>query len=240
MKFKKLKYKEVPQSDSVVVLAAGLSALLDKKIINDYVSEHDSIVISANHDYTFIKKIDYTYFGDPHIFLKNFYLTRGIILLSVKIVDSIGKSFWNCYRKKDSCYEVFTRRKPHGNCMSKWTISEDGTFPSYKYSSTGFAAACISLLFRPKEVLLSGLDGPEFTDNRRKKERLIKKMFNGDTKKYKTFRESQDKRKCLEHKVIPLLKEKDVDIKCVPSSKLYGIDKKKHDITLIGDKNVSF
>jgi len=232
----KLEYKLVEQSGSVVVLAGGLSTSLDRKKINNYISEHNSIVISANHSYNFIDKINYTFFGDPNVFLAKHKLARGTPIVSVRVKDRlkgiVSDKFWNRFiKKKKVCFEVFTRGKKHGNKMKKWKINKDGTFPTLKYSSTGFAAMCISLLFRPKEVLVAGLDGPEFDFPKEKRgSKLTKFDFNGRMKKYKSVRDSTEKKNALEFKVIPLLQSKNVNIVCVPSSKLYGIDKKKYNI----------
>ena len=235
----KLRYELVESSESVVVLAGGMSVLLDKNKINNYIFKNNSIVISANHSYDFIDKIDYTFFGDPDVFLSKYTSIRGTPIISVRVKDRlkdrINNMFWNRFiKKKKVCFEVFTRGKKHGNKMKKWKINKDGTFPTLKYSSTGFAAMCISLLFRPKEVLVAGLDGPEFdTPKEKRGSKLPKFDFNGRMKKYKSVRDSIEKKNVLEFKVIPLLQSKNVNIVCVPSSKLYGIDKKKYNIVLL-------
>ena len=226
----KLKYKHIRPSKSVVVLGGGPSTSSDKDLINEYISRNDSVVISTNYSYSFISKIDYVYFGDPGKFRSNFKTVTGGIFVSVGIVDRYTQELWSRTEKKHECYEVFLRGYSHGNAIKKWTINRNGTFPSSKYGPSGLAIMCISLLFRPEEILVSGLDGPIV--NRRFR-LLKKKTFNGKTKIYGNLKKYKTKKRFLEVKVIRLLQENFVKIKCVPSSRFWNISKKKYGIETI-------
>jgi hypothetical protein len=226
----KLKYKHMEPNKSVVVLGGGPSTLEDKDLINDYIEKNNSTVIGTNYPYPFISKMDYVYFGDPGKFRTNLKNVSCGIFIAVSIVDKYNQEFWSQVEDHHACYEVFNRHLTHGNDIKRWSINENGTFPTSKYGPSGLAVMCMSLLFKPEEILVSGLDGPMVT---RQSKLLKKTTYNGKTKTYGSLKKYKTRKRALGSKVVRLLQEKSVEIKCVPSSAFWNISKKKYGITSI-------
>ncbi len=225
----KLKYKHVADVESVVVIGGGPSTALDKDVINEYIIKNNSIVIGTNYSYPFICKMDYTYFGDAGKFKSGLASVRGGIFVCVSLVDRYPPYFWLKVKNHYKCYEVFLRGLRHGNYIRKWSINSNGTFPAGKYGPSGLAVSCISLLFNPKEVVLTGIDGPIMSGYTI----LKKKTFDGRVKEYGPMKKYRLRRGALEFKVIKLLRNNGVKIRCAPSSPFWGINKKKHGINSI-------
>lgn len=222
----KFRYNHIAQCDTVIVLGGGPSTRKNIKSINSFIANNNCIVLGANYSYDFISRMDYTYFGDWRRFRDRFKDVRSNVIVAVTLVDRFSPVFWDEVRKDRKCYEVFTRGRKHGQNAKRWKITREGLFPHGKISPSGFAVAVLSAVFRPKKVILFGLDGPIVTN----KNMLKKKRFDGVIKEYGTKKKFRTRQRYLSRFVLPFLHGQDIDVYCPRNSPFWRLNKKKKKI----------
>jgi len=251
IKFIPLDYSSVPQSDSVVILCGGPSIQSYAKKVRKYIRDNNSITISANYDYSFLNiYTNYTYITDTYKLLeilgslkttliipaepKTDRLYKQIVSFKMRLhkgrVGSLIKATFKGPEKvlvagtKDVSETVYSSKgAPHDI-----KINEDGTFPYRRFGSAGQGATILSLVFRPKKILIVGLDGPSASDI------THKYMYDGTLVKYGDKSKFRSAKRYIQNVLIPSVLSKGVEIETFQHVRFYGISRHKMGIKVLG------
>lgn len=214
-----LSHKSVPQTDSVIVLGAGPSLTSNLQQILDYKKEHNSIVVAASRNYPVFA--EYTLFVDHVHYQKQIGSIRSPnIIMTSWCQDSVGTE------KNDFNFLVVKAlSRPEVYYVDKLEMNKKGTFV-HGLGNSGLTTIVSSVFFRPKHVLLAGLDGPDGTYGYSVKFDGTRSGYNKKKQKRLRTKEAYMKSNVL----WSFLREREIEIRCVPDCPLWGVDKKKREI----------
>ena len=234
------------KSDSVVILCAGPSLFSNKEKIVNYIKKNGSIVFSANYNYEeFGIKSDYTYITDQYKLIENLSKINSDLIVPVCMKTDCDKHTLKRHLKdhggivknllrekfdfsKYKLYRVGKKNKisVYGE-MGTLRMLSNGEFPYSRLGSAGQGSIMSSLVYRPKRMLIVGLDGAG-----KNGKSFSKKLYNGEVVKYdrdKSVRITQ----YIEKKLIPFIKSRGVTIETFDDVLFNGIDKKRFGIEII-------
>jgi len=244
--FREMKYDDVQDNKSVVILCAGPSLNVYANDIVNYIKNNKSLVIAANYNFEDKGiKSDYTYITDQEKLIENLEKIKSHLILPIKMKTDSDKNkmekFFSRYEgkmknyiaRKFDCdkYKVFHVGVRGGNTVysetGKLKIGKSGVFPYRRLGSAGQGAIMIALLARPKKMLIVGLDGP-------KKEagKCAKLLYDGRSIKYdkdKFVRITDYIRDIL----LPSVISRGITIETFKDVAFYGIDKDKAGVKII-------
>ena len=245
--FREMKYDDIPDNKSVVILCAGPSLNVYANKIVDYIKNNKSLVIAANYNFEDKGiKSDYTYITDQEKLIENIDKINSHLVLPIKMktdcddkkiekyLRPYGGKMKNFVSKRFNCdkYKVFHVGVRGGTTVysetGKLKIGKSGVFPYRRLGSAGQGAIMIALLARPKNMLIVGLDGPKKEDGR-----CSKMLYDGRSIKYdkdKFIRITDYIRDILLPSVISM----GVTIETFKDVAFYGIDKEKAGVKIIG------
>jgi len=253
IKFTPLDYSQVQQNDSVVVLCGGPSTQIYANRVKQYICDNKSVTISANYDYNHLGvKTDYTYITDTYKLLELVgFLKTSLIIPAEPKTDRIYKQL---VRFKMRLYKdrierlIKTRFKGPPNVLVAGTkdvrttvydskgkpydikINEDGSFPYRRFGSAGQGAIILSLVFRPKKILIIGLDGPSASDI------THKYMYDGTLVKYGDKSKFRSAKNYIQNVLIPSVLSKGVEIETFRNVRFYGTSRHKMGIKVLESK----
>lgn len=249
MKYLRFNFNTIKNRDSVVVLCAGPSLIKYKSDIRQYIKKENSIVLSANYNYNHSIgiKSDYTYITDQLKLFENLHLLNSHLIVPSKMkTDSLFTSrvhrVLKYYDDDDSVY--IERKKPKfinvykvgdkrqlSVYKQKKIVKMDlsGEFPYKRLGSAGQSCVLLSLVFKPKKILIVGLDGNVSGDISKKK------MFDGRVVNYASEEKHATVIDYLKNILFPSVLNYNVQIETFSGVEFYGLDKKKLGITVIRD-----
>jgi len=244
--FREMKYNDISDNDSVVILCAGPSLNIYATNVIDYIKNNKSLVIAANYNFEDRGiKSDYTYITDQEKLIENLEKIKSHLVMPIKMktdsdknkiekfLRSYGGKMKNYIAKKFDCdkYKVFHVGVRDGNTVysetGKLKIGKSGVFPYRRLGSAGQGAIMIALLARPKKMLIVGLDGPKQEEGT-----CSKMLYDGRFIKYdkdKFVRITDYIRDILLPSVISM----GVTIETFKDVAFYGIDKEKAGVKII-------
>ena len=164
---KVLTYDTAEKANSVGVFGGGATTGKNTKKIQEYISKNNSLVVSINYNHAGMDS-DYTYFGNWRQFLelrktiqsKNMIFTYFLKKkTSYRLTGTKFKRFWSKYSKNHNIYSIGKGEGRDSYKMKSWKIKSNGSF-LFLPSPSGFAGIVVSVLFRPKRILITGMDGP--------------------------------------------------------------------------------
>lgn len=224
-------YETAPQVDSVVLVAAGPSTANYHGQIIEYVKANKSIVFAANYNYGDIKS-NFTYYSDHRKFIeqfKNIDPESKIILrewsyrTSKKAIDRLlnGRFFYRAgtFKPLNSIYR-----------SNNINIGHDGSLNYTTIGCSGLALLTISLLCRPKKMLISGIDGPLNGDLGNE----FKKTYSGSIVKADHIKKTKKIINFLENIAMPNLTKRGIRVESFSGLGFYNLDKKKIGMEVIG------
>ena len=231
----KLNYDTVAQFDSVIVVAGGPSTGSNIDKIVEYQKANNSLVIASNYNYEKIIA-DYTYITDYYKLVENIGKINSPLIGTESLFSIVkGKkkhfSKLTSYGKKFQIYTVGDIKKKEGVYESYEnggiSISSKGDFPYFELGTSGLGSLAISILFKPKKILISGFDGP-------KKGNKTKMKYDGQEVPYGKPKKNKKIKRYFANSLIPTIHKHGVEkIETFEDSILYGLDKKKLGIEVI-------
>jgi len=249
MSFLRFNFNTIKQRDSVVVLCGGPSTTINTGRLKKYVKKNSSIVLSAN--YNFFKAIgiksDYTYITDQLKLFENISLLDSHLIVPIKMKTNArgsAKVSRALSRHRGDIRLYIERRKPRrinsymiGNkkYVSVYKEKEkrilmdlNGEFPYRRLGSAGQSCILLSLVFKPKKILIVGLDGSIPGDISKKK------MFDGRTVKYASKEKHDSVIEFLKVMLFPSVLRYGAKIETYKNVGFYGLNKKKLGVKVIG------
>ncbi len=238
---KRFDYSTCPQSDSVVVMAGGVSVRDNGAFLKDYAKKHNSLVISTNYVHPNAAPSDYVYCGDTEK-LKEFTTSakgkrwKGTIILAHYMQFWLKYhyrhrygEYWCGIKRKYTTYKIGNSNRRR-ILKDQWNISPAGAL-SFMPAPGGVAALAAGCIAKPKRILIAGLDGPVLSTLGNKRPEKI--MYNGRKKRYRSRADYRFKRRIIETKLLPFIQKLGIRIECLADSPLWGIDKKSFDIVSV-------
>jgi hypothetical protein len=229
MSYPHFDYSIAKQNDRVVVLGGGPTAGTRLDVVSEYIERYKPIVLSANYDHDV--PIDYIVSNsklalsklaeNPPKCKKLIIRNRvGLLRLFEKTwADIKGYRF---YVYCDGRYSEGAYKTRHIK------ISEQGRFLHYRVGSSGFGALALSVVFRPKEILIVGFDGPlDNSFHSKKTYRGNTVPFLSDRNKYK----GEMERDYLHEATFPFIRERVEKLMAFPEDALWGADRTRLGIT---------
>jgi len=213
--------KNVEQSDSVVVMGAGPSLQHNLDKIKDYIAENDSLVVAAGRQFPI--EADYTLFVDEAQYNSYRKQVRSPHVILPIYHRSLVKT------KHDYLFTNCTLR-PKVYYVKRIRVTEDGEF-QHGIGSSGFSAIITSVFFRPKKLLIVGIDGPT-----KIKKDYYSVKFNGERNKYRRGKKKywEDKIKFVKSdKMWKFLRKYNVSVESFQSDRVWGVDKKERNIAVL-------
>ena len=253
MSFLKFNFGTMKQKDSVVVLCGGPSTTTNAGRLKSYIKKNSSVVLSANYNFykTIGIKSDYTYITDQLKLFENISLLDSDLIIPIKMKTSMKnapKVNRALTRHRGDIRLYIQRRKPFR--ISSYMIGDkqkvsvykekrkqilmkgNGEFPYRRLGSAGQGCILLSLVFRPKKILIVGLDGSTPGDISKKK------MFDGSTVKYASEEKHASVIEFLEVMLFPSMlrlgAKYGTRIETYNSVGFYGLNKKKLGVNVIG------
>lgn len=241
-----LKFSNMKKADSVVIVCAGPSLSTYKKEVVNYIKENHSLVISANYNHAaFGIKSDYTYITDQNKLIENISLIESNLVIPAKMktdynLDKIkkvmnrykGVKFFISHKFFNKPYSVYKIGGAEHNTVYSDSLpikmNKNGEFRYRRLGSAGQGSVLLSVLCRPKKILIVGLDGPL---NIRDKE-ISKELYDGSKIAYdkdKFYRIAN----FIESKMIPFIASRNIVIETFNDVNFYGIDKSKMGIKIL-------
>ena len=230
LSFNQWNYKSVRQSNSVVVLCAGPSVKANGKKILSYIESNNSVVFAANYNYGSIGlSADFTYVANDFKLGENeAKIVSPIIvpakIFSGKINSKIAKNALKSHQERGLLiYMSGSRKDPTTYKFTKGPlkVNKDGSLSYSRLSSAGHGCMLLSLVCRPKRLLLVGMDGP--VDSQCKE----KLMFDGKRVKYKKPRKNENFKNHFIDVILPTLVHYGVVVETYNDVGIYGLNKKK-------------
>ena len=133
--------KKLPQSENIIITGSGPSILKCTKFMSNIPNK---IVISPNRNFI---TTDYTLFIDNNIYSNN----KGKIKNKIIVGPKIKKP------PKDAVYLNYDYKNPTPKIIN---IKDDLYIP-HSVGGSGFAAIIVSTFMQPKNIYISGFDGPQ-------------------------------------------------------------------------------
>jgi len=234
-----LSHKTAQPHKSVVVLGAGKSLDNNKQKIKTYIDENNSLVISANYDFSKVigRDMNFVYFSDVHRIVDNLPSFRGDIILSalafccVSQLNPVGRKARAVIDsvKTRTVYLVGRKNKEYAYAAKGvLDIDSKGRFDYYSLGIAGLGALLSSLVFCPDKILVAGLDEPT------EQSYQYKSNFDGTKTYYGKKEKALKVVKFLTLSVLPTIQSRGVDIETFDDVVLHGITKQEHGIKVIG------
>jgi hypothetical protein len=229
--FKKFCYARCTKAESVIAIAAGPSTGRHMKDIAKYAKKNKSLVFAANYHYPGIYS-HYTYFTDLQRMRKNSKSVESkVIIVSSFLAGQLTRGanrakFRHLYSNKKIFMAGKIGGKPKYYHQRFLNMSSKGIFPYTSLGTAGISSITISLLAKPKKILIVGIDGS--MDNGK-----YKVMFNGRREKYGKPEKEVRKRKYLQKCLFPTFIDKGIQIETFEDVHLLGINKEKFGIKII-------
>ncbi len=212
-------YSIAPQAESVIIVAGGWSVHDNIQRIKEYQSKHNSTVFAANYNHKF--PIHYTYFADPDKLIEQIRNIKSEIIVPPRL-----KSRMRVLRKTNYFVIKLQPSSPSIYVSSRVQIEDDGTFPYCLIGTAGLASIVVSMLCRPKRMLLVGFDGS--TPDAR-----YKRMFNGSKVAYNKPAKRVKEISYLTNSLMPALHERGITVDTFENVLFYGIPKAKLGINVV-------
>lgn len=245
--FQKFNFQTIRKADSVVVLCAGPSLRQNKDRIKAYIKENSSVVLSANYDYTnsIGIKSDYTYITDQMKLFENIlFITSALILpIRMKTDSHLKDKVRSTLRGSRGDILDYTRKRSRhikslymiGDKRGDTVYSERelikidkyGNFPYKRLGSAGQGCVLLSMIFRPKKILIVGMDGAIPGDISKKE------MYDGKIVKYASEKKYQDVLHYLTNVLFPSLAYYKIIVESFENVAFYDIDKRQLGIRVI-------
>ncbi len=211
---KKFDYSIAERSESVVIVGAGPSSTANMEKIIDYAEQNGSVTIVPNYSYHGLKS-DYVYFTDKITFAKYMpKMTRNQRIIICQILTHLAKP----WLKDHTFYKVGKHGKPVVYNADKIKMSSNGEFPYMSLGTAGFACVLLSVLFKPKRILLAGFDGP--SDDYSYKIRLGEKIKYKRPAKSTKMRESY-----FVKRLLPFVLSRGIEIDSFKGDRLWKANK---------------
>ena len=229
--FKKFCYARCTKAKSVIALAAGPSTGRHLKDIAEYAKKNKSLIFAANYNYPGIYS-HYTYFTDIHRMKRSARsINSKVLIVSAFLAGQLTRGANKLkYRRLYEGKKIFlagkTGGKPKYYYQRNLNMSSEGIFPYTSLGTAGISAITISLLAKPKKLLIVGLDGSDGNGK-------YKIMFNGRREKYGKPEKERRKKKYLEKCLLPTFLEKGIQIETFEDVRMLGIDKDRFGIKRI-------
>ena len=242
MKRNKFNYASAPQRDSVIVVAGGQSTGNNAKKIIEYQNKNNSLVMASNYNYKDLLS-DYTYFTDIDKLIENIDKIESPIIMTHALFKMTrkDKSLFESMKNFEKKYSIYTVCDIKNKQLQKdrkrviyqtyreggISISSKGDFPYFELGTSGLGSLAISILFKPKKILISGFDGP-------KKGNKTKMKHDGQEVPYGKNLKNKIVRKHFSKSLIPTLRREGVmKIETFDDVLLYGLKKDKLGIRVI-------
>jgi len=248
MSFLRFNFNTVKQRDSIVVLCGGPSTTVNAGRLKQYIKKESSVVLSANYNFfkTIGIKSDYTYITDQMKLFENMSLLNSNLIVPVKMKTELRNASrlqraLTRYRGDVRLY--IERRKPFRintymigdkkktsiyKEKDKILMSLNGEFPYRRLGSAGQGCILLSLVFKPKKILVVGLDGNVPGDISKKR------MFYGSIVSYASEEKHASVIEFLKHKLFPFMSGQGAEIETFNNVGFYGLNKKKLGVRVIG------
>jgi hypothetical protein len=246
--FKQFNYETIPQRDNVVILCAGPSIMECKDKIIDYIKINNSIVMSANYNYEkYGIKSDYTYITDQIKLYENASKINSHLIIPAKMktgrenrkqVEIILKKFDDkVFHMIDKLfnlkYDVYMVGEKHEKEVYKIkkgliNISQKGNILHRRLGSAGQGSILLSVIFKPKKILVVGFDGPILDGTY-----VSKELFDGKKVKYGDKNKYNDSVKYIASILIPSVLNQGIVIETFENVRLYGLNKRKLGVQVI-------
>jgi len=209
-----VRYGVFPETENVIILAAGPSINANYDKLNQIVDSCNNIILACNYSFTRVRKIpEYTVYIDPGAYRRNYgprikspnILVGPTCILKEKHLD--GKNFmkfkWNA---KVQPFDV-----------KQMIVHSDGS-TGHKLSNCGLACLYLSHFFKPKRVIVAGMDGPE-PDN------STYRHFNNVTKKLDSINVTRIKlkKRYLKKLLLPFLASQGIEVLKFSNSKFMNV-----------------
>lgn len=229
-------YSTAKKTNSVVVLFAGPSTMQNKERIIDYVKNNNSVVIGSNYSYESIGiKSDYTYVANDFKLDENEKHINNDIIVPGRIFSGEidpKKSRKTLRRHIDRGFNVFMAGGKEFSTTYKIKsgaieIKPDGFLPYGRFSSAGHGAMLMSIVCRPKKMLIVGLDGPSDSSC---KEKI---MFTGKKVPYNKPQKNENFKNHFTNVILPSMRKFGISIETYSNVIIYGLDKSDLGIKII-------
>ena len=233
MKIRTLKYSRIREAKAVVVLCGGPSVTNNADRINKYVKKNKAIVFGSNYSFESIGiKSDYTYIANDFKLHENIKKISNEVIIPAKIYAGEFPPDDTRRLIKEHQYKVYQagqRKDPTTYTIKRGLVKilPDGKIPYSRLSSAGHGCMLVSLLCKPKRMLLVGLDGP--TDNTFKE----KIMFDGRVQKYGKPQKHENFKNHFINVIVPTIQHHGVQIETFQDVGIYRLNKKKLGIKVI-------
>ncbi len=233
MKIRTLKYNRIRKSDVVVVLCGGPSIPNNVERINEYIRKNKAIVFGSNYSFESIGiKSDYTYIANDFKLHENIKKITNAVIIPAKIF--LGEFPPDDTRRlikahTHKVYQAGIKANPTTYTIKKGLVKilPDGKIPYSRLSSAGHGCMLVSLLCKPKRMLLVGLDGPK------DKTFATKIMFDGREVKYGKPHKHDNFKNHFINVIVPTVRYHGVQIETFKDVGIYQLSKKKLGIKVI-------
>ncbi len=232
----KLDYKSIKKSDAVVVLCGGPSVTNNATRIKEYVKNNNAILFGSNYSFETIGiKSDYTYVANDFKLHENIAKINNDIIIPAKLFNGEfpPEDTKKLIRKHvERGYKVFQAgdiKNPTTYTIKKGVVKilPNGEIPYSRLSSAGHGCMVVSLLCKPKRLLLVGLDGPkDSTFN-------TKIMFDGKEVKYAKPQKHENFRQHFINVILPTMRHYGVQVETFSDVRIYDMDKREMQIKVI-------
>ena len=219
-------YAKAPRSDSVIIIAGGWSVSSNLQKIRDYQIEHNSTVFSANYHHDI--PIHYTYFADPCKIREQYFNVKSNIIIPPRLKSSVRILNQKEKKKNRKSFHVI-KLQPGSDSIygsGRVKITDDGTFPYCLIGTAGLASIVVSLLCRPKRMLLVGFDGST-------PDASVKRMFDGSTVKYNKPEKRAKEVSYFTNSLMPTLHKLGIVVESFENVLFYGLSKDQLGIRVI-------
>jgi len=205
-----INFKNVPQSDYIIILAAGPSINKNIDTIKEYYQKKSTIVISANYNHAI--PADYTVFVDKKRYKEQKNSIKGKIITGGRINWQKDKHLYNKILPiKHNAHPSYLQTK-------KIIVKSNGKI-NHEVGNAGFASILISIFFKPKKILAAGFDGPDSKANF--------KHFDGHTTIFKQIKTKLNLNRKFLTLLIGFLQKRNIKVFVFKNDNFWKLNKNK-------------
>jgi len=209
--------------NSIVILGAGPSLTTNIENIKRYIIKNNSTVISSNYNFEELGLIaHYTYVTDEEKLIVNASKINTPLIVAAAIINYKTLRFLRAFRKRTSLpvYKMGRHGGPHVY-DGKGVVFTDasGAFVNKSLGIAGLGAIVSSIVFKPKRMLIVGIDDPTPGKD-------FKIMYDGSKVNY------TKRKKCIKvvnyfsSRVVPTLRAKKIAVDTFADVNFFGLSKK--------------
>jgi len=223
-----LKYGVIPQNDYVLIVGAGPSTRMCLDKIRVYIKKYRPLIFAANYNFeTECIMSNYTYITDPEKFVENIHKINSDLIIPFKLKYMLNfNSASKKYCKLHTIFVAGNADKFDYLTNNNIKIKKNGSLTMNFFGIAGFGAMTVSMVAKPKHMLIVGIDDP-------KKNKDHKFTYKGEKMDYL---KPEKCTKVIDHFykiLVPLIKSRGIEIETFEEVSLLGFSKTKLGIKII-------